>query len=85
MSWRDLDQKQDWGVWCNYGGDGAVLMIGGRGVDCRPADHGIGVTEANEASFVHYGDLSGIKFDFGNHLNAENPPTSSYSLDIYVR
>ena len=54
--------KSDYGA-----GDGAVLMIGGGGVDCRRADHGIGVTEANEASFVHYGDLSGIKFDFGNH------------------
>ena len=53
-------------------------MIGGGGVDCRRADHGIGVTEANEASFVH-------KFDFGNQLSTENPPSSSYSLDIWVR
>ena len=27
------------------------MMIGGGGKDCARADHGIGITEANEASF----------------------------------
>ena len=34
------------------GGDGSVMMIGGGGSACRRADHGIGITEADAASFV---------------------------------
>ncbi|XP_068747108.1 uncharacterized protein [Montipora capricornis] len=40
------------GFWCDWSGDGAVLMIGGGGATCNRADHGIGITEANQASFV---------------------------------
>ena len=40
------------GFWCDWGdGDGAVLMIGGGGKVCQRADHGIGITETNSASF----------------------------------
>ena len=41
------------GFWCDWdGGDGSVMMIGGGGNDCNRADHGIGITETNAASFV---------------------------------
>lgn len=34
------------------------MMIGGGGNNCAGADHGIGITEANKASFID-GDSSG--------------------------
>jgi len=63
------------------GGDGAVIMIGGGGANCGRADHGIGVTEANEAQFGPFdgGDNSA---DFGNDAQQF---TSSYSLNMWVR
>ena len=46
------------GFWCDWGhGDGAVLMIGGGGSSCRRADHGIAITEADQASFFSGGQL----------------------------
>ena len=55
------------------------MMIGGGGSACARADHGIGITEENEAKFgggtPHY--------DFGYEAN--NSPTSSYSLNLWVR
>ena len=66
------------GFWCDWGGgDGAVLMIGGGG-SCSRADHGIGITEANEASFV-YG-ASG-ETDFGSNGGSG---TGAYSLNLWV-
>ena len=54
------------------------MMIGGGGDSCRRADHGIGITEANEARF-------GIGYpcpgDFGDNCN--NP--SSYSLNLWIK
>ena len=42
------------GFWCDWDtGDGSVMMIGGGGNNCERADHGIGITEANAASFEH--------------------------------
>ena len=49
-------------------------MIGGGGSGCNRADHGIGITEANEASFG-YGDEN----DFGYI------PEASYSLNLWIR
>ena len=52
------------GLWCDWGhGDGAVLMIGGGGKDCQRADHGIGITEADQASFFSGGEG---EHDFGD-------------------
>ena len=68
------------GFWCDWdGGDGAVLMIGGGGSGCQRADHGIGITEENEAKFG--GTLP--HYDFGYEAN--NNPPSSYSLNLWVR
>ncbi|XP_068706617.1 uncharacterized protein [Montipora foliosa] len=67
------------GFWCDWnGGDGAVLMIGGGGLTCNRADHGIGITEANQASFVK----TFPKHDFGNDAN--HAPAKSYSLNLWL-
>ena len=75
----NLQKSNKIGFWCDWGaGDGAVMMIGGGGDSCSRADHGIGITEANEASFVYsYGEC-----DFGNYPCTS---TKSYSLNLWVR
>ena len=73
------------GFWCDWaGGDGSVMMIGGGGTNCARADHGIGVTEVNEASFI---DASIGEGDFGNFTAAGNAGVlpKSYSLNLWVR
>ncbi len=60
-------------------GDGAVIMIGAGGGNCSRADHGIGVTEANNASFVDGGTGEA---DFGNDAGQ---PGKGFSLNIFVR
>ena len=73
------------GFWCDWhGGDGSVMMIGGGGSSCNRADHGIGVTEQDAASFVEK-DSSETEYDFGYDANAGNPPTQSYSLNLWIR
>ena len=68
------------GFWCDWGsGDGAVMMIGGGGNGCGRADHGIGITEENDAKF----SSSGAAYDFGFE-NTSNIPVS-YSLNLWVR
>lgn len=65
--------------WCDWdGGDGAVMMIGGGGSSCNRADHGIGITEANDASF----DTSFPQSDFGDDSGSG---TSSYSLNLWYK
>ena len=86
----EIQSRNKVGFWCEYGvGDGAVLMIGGGGADCERADHGIGITEADEASFAHdaHRDVLPIEteYDFGNRADTITPPSSSYSLNIWVR
>ncbi len=66
-----------WADWSS--GDGAVMMIGGGGTSCNRADHGIGITEANSASF---NDTGAGEFDFGD--NATSGPTG-YALNLFVR
>ena len=69
------------GFWCDWDtGDGAVMMIGGGGNSCSRADHGIGITEANAASF----DDDGTKeHDFGDEANSAQNTT--YSLNLWIR
>ena len=58
------------------------MMIGGGGKGCERADHGIGITETNHASF----EGQGGEFDFGN--DAEHwygYPTKAYSLNLWIR
>ena len=78
------------GFWCHWGSDGSVMMIGGGGSGCGRADHGIGITEAYEASFVEKGKLgsSGIELDFGHNGDSSSPRfrvDSGYSLNLWIR
>ena len=60
------------------------MMIGGGGKGCDRADHGIGITEANHASFEAQGWVG--EYDFGN--DAEDwfgYPTDAYSLNLWIR
>ena len=47
---------------------------------CARADHGIGITGANKASFKSYSD----EFDFGNDM-ISGTPTKGYSLNLWIR
>ena len=77
------------GFWCDYQNDGAVLMIGGGGGKCSRADHGIGITEADEASFAHdaHGDVNEqeTEYDFGASAWKDRNQANSYSLNLWVR
>ena len=55
-----------------------MMMIGGGGDSCDRADHGIGITEENQAKF------GGLNVDFGDDADDENP-ASIYSLNLWVR
>ena len=70
--------------WCDWsGGDGAVMMIGGGGDGCNRADHGIGITEANEARFgsnTQEGCSNDVK-DFGDGCSL----STSYSLNLWIK
>ena len=59
-------------------------MIGGGGSGCNRADHGIGITETNDASFVDFGN-SQTEYDFGYDALTRNAPTQSYSLNLWIR
>jgi hypothetical protein len=70
----DIQSGNKIGFWCDWSGDGAVMMIGGGGSDCIRADHGVGITEENE---VKFGSVQG--FDFGSDSSSRYTP-SAYSL-----
>ena len=74
----NLQSRRRLSFWCDWSsGDGAVMMIGGGGDSCNRADHGIGITEADEAKFG-----SGLgDGDFGDDSNR---PTS-YSLNLWIK
>ena len=57
-------------------------MIGGGGKGCQRADHGIGITETNNASFL---DREGKgERDFGNEAWYSTTITKTYSLNLWV-
>ena len=73
------------GFWCDWsGGDGAVMMIGGGGSSCARADHGIGITESNSASFIEEVRTE-TEYDFGYDANKDEVPSQSYSLNLWIR
>ena len=81
----NIQTRNKVGFWCDWdGGDGAVLMIGGGGENCSRADHGVGVTEADAASFVGPRH-SDTEFDFGLDAEYRHRPSSSYALNLWVR
>ena len=70
------------GFWCDWSsGDGAVLMIGGGGSSCHRADHGIAITEAEQASFRETGQG---EHDFGNEGDAGRANSKAYSLNLWI-
>ena len=72
------------GFWCDWSsGDGSVMMIGGGGSSCSRADHGIGITEQDAASFVEKSS-SETEYDFGNNAGPTQP-SRSYSLNLWIR
>ena len=86
----NIQSANNIGFWCDSDssinkGDGAVMMIGGGGAtSCSRADHGIGITEANKASF----DESRVKateYDFGYDATSGNVPSQPYSLNLWIR
>ena len=73
------------GFWCDWSnGDGSVMVIGGGGSACARADHGIGITEHPDASFVDPGTKES-EYDFGYDANTNNAPSRSYSLNLWIR
>ncbi|CAH3143826.1 unnamed protein product, partial [Pocillopora meandrina] len=81
---EDIQSADKISFWCDWAGDGAVMMIGGGGSSCARADHGIGITETNAASFV---ELVGeqTEYDFGYNAFSRTPPNQSYSLNLWIR
>ena len=70
------------GFWCQWStGDGSVMMFGGGGSGCNRADHGIGITENNFGAFEEWSDSG--ENDFGDGANSS--PTTSYSLNLWIR
>ena len=59
------------------------MMIGGGGSSCSRADHGIGITEQDAASFVEKSS-SETEYDFGNNAGPTQP-SRSYSLNLWIR
>ncbi|XP_067048079.1 uncharacterized protein [Acropora muricata] len=79
-----LQNARKVGFWCGWSrGDGAVLMIGGGGTSCSRADHGIAITEANEASFSgRYWKFP--EHDFGNEAGSGAVNNKTYSLNLWI-
>ena len=78
-----MQTRDNIGFWCHHEYEASVLMIGGGGNrTCNHADHGIGVTDDDNARF-HYHNNGIREYDFGSH--AGRPPSASYSLNLWVR
>ena len=53
------------------------MMIGGGGSKCARADHGIGISETNAASFVKEDSIQ-TEYDFGYNAETRSTPSLSY-------
>jgi len=81
----EIQSSEAIGFWCDWSaGDGAVLMIGGGGASCARADHGIGITETDGASFVDHATTE-TEYDFGSDAVTTTPQSNSYSLNLWIR
>ncbi|KAL9962501.1 hypothetical protein ACROYT_G031606 [Oculina patagonica] len=73
------------GFWCHWLADGSVMMIGGGGgSECGRADHGIGITETNPASFGPDKGPKQTEYDFGRHAFTYIIQSQSYSLNLWI-
>ena len=57
-------------------------MIGGGGKGCQRADHGIGITETNRASFRCTEGHGSGEYDFGDERASARSKT--YSLNLWI-
>ena len=80
----EIQTRNKVGFWCEWYADGAVMMIGGGGSSCARADHGIGITEANEASFTE-GNLAEYDFGYNENEGGDSHQSSPYALNLWVR
>ena len=79
----DIQSADRIGFWCDYEhGDGSVMMIGGEGNSCSRADHGIGITEANDACFAPNTQYD--QHDFGYDSASDSSISTSYSLNLWI-
>jgi len=68
--------------WCTTGWSSSVMMIGGGGIGCSGAGHGIGVTSAKLPSFK-VRNPSRPEYDFSNsHWGMS---TTKYALNVWMR
>jgi hypothetical protein len=78
----DIGAPNSISFWSDWSaGDGAVIMIGGGGNSCSRADHGIGVTEANAASFTF---SVSSEDDFGSN-GSDSSSNDPYALNLWIR
>ena len=59
------------------------MMIGGGGSGCSGADHGIGITETDGASFIKKGQGE-ITYDFGHNATTRTQPSRAYALNLWI-
>ena len=81
----NIQSANNIGFWCDWIGDGSVMMIGGGGSSCSRADHGIGITESGDASFVYKSVEHGTEYDFGCEALTATVPSQAYSLNLWIR
>jgi len=61
-----------------------MMIGGGKSSSCSRADHEIGITERDVASFVDFG-TSETEYDFGYDATTNYAPSHSYSLNLWIR
>ena len=80
----DIQSANEIGFWCDWqDSDGSVMMIGGGGSSCSGADHGIGITEADGASFCKKGQGE-IRYDFGHNATTRTQLSRAYALNLWI-
>jgi len=80
----NIQSANNTGFWCDWRYDGSVMMIGGGGESCGRADHGIGITEANNASFVEKREGNQTEYDYGYNARLNTAPSQLYSLNLWI-
>ena len=80
----DIQGANKIGLWCDWqDSDVSVMMIGGGGRSCLGADHGIGMTEADGASFIKKGQGE-TEYDFGHNATTKTQPSRAYALNLWI-
>jgi len=78
----DIQRANNIGFWCDWQSDGSVMMIGGGGSSCSGADHGIGITAMDGASFFGQEETED---DFGYNANLTTKPSQAYALNLWIQ